>query len=114
MESARIAIKTSKGLQLLDTEDILYCRAQGRYTKIITVNGKEYFMTRVLKNLEDSLPDSQFFRTHKSYLINLNHIVNYHHNDENPITLIDETKICLAKRRKQEFQKRLRELVRTI
>ncbi|MCP4312907.1 MAG: LytTR family transcriptional regulator [Bacteroidetes bacterium] len=114
MDSSKIAIKTSRGIEFLRMEDILCCTARGRYTKILTISGKEFMLTRVLKEIESSLPGKDFFRTHKSYLINLNHITHYHNNNETPITLVNGLKIQLAKRRKQDFQKKINELVQTI
>jgi two-component system LytT family response regulator len=114
MDSSRIAIKTTRGIEFLKMEDILCCTAKGRYTKILTTNGKEYLISRVLKEIESSLPFEDFFRTHKSYLINLNHIVHYQKNHDKPITLVRDLKIQLAKRRKQEFHRRIRELAQTL
>ncbi len=114
MNHSKIAIKTSRGWEFLRMEDILCCVAHGRYTKIIATNGREYLLTKILKEIEDCLPCELFFRTHKSYLINLDHITNYYHNDDKPITLINDIRIQLAKRRKQEFQRKLKELAQTI
>jgi len=114
MDSSRIAIKTSRGIEFLRMEDILCCVAKGRYTKILTTTGKEYLLTRVLKEIEGNLPDDDFYRTHKSFLINLNHIVHYQNNHETPITLLNDVKIQLSKRRKQEFQRMIKERVQTI
>ena len=114
MDSSRIAIKTTRGIEFLRMEEILCCVARGRYTNIVTVSGKEYLLTRVLKEIENCLPGEDFFRTHKSYLINLNHITHYYNNHDTPITLINGVKIQLAKRRKQDFQKRINEMVQTI
>ena len=114
MNPSKIAIKTPRGWEFLRIDEILCCIAHGRYTKVLTTSGKEFLLTRVLKEIEDCLPCSDFFRTHKSYLINLNHIVYYHNNHETPITLINDVKVQLAKRRKQDFQNRIRELVSTI
>ena len=114
MDSTKIAIKTSRGTEFLHREEILYCIARGRYTKIITTSGKEYMLTKVLKEIENCLDCKDFFRTHKSYLINLNHITHYHNNHETPITLVNNVKIQLAKRRKKDFQKRISKMVQTI
>jgi len=95
-------------------EEILYCVARGRYTKIVTTTGKEYMLTKVLNEIENCLSSNYFFRTHKSFLINLKHIIHYQTNHETPITLVNNVKIQLAKRRKKDFQKRLSEMVKTI
>jgi two-component system LytT family response regulator len=114
MEQYKIAIKTSRGIEFLRIDDIICCVAKGRYTKVVTTSGKEFLLTRVLKDIENCLPCEDFFRTHKSYLVNLNHITHYHNNHETPITLINNTRIQLAKRRKQEFHRRINEMVPTI
>lgn len=114
MDASKIAIKTSRGIEFLRMEEILCCIARGRYTRIITTGGKEYLLSRVLKDIENCLPCEDFFRTHKSYLINLNHIVHYQNNHDTPITLVNNIKIHLAKRRKKAFQDRINELVQTI
>ena len=114
MDSSKIAIRTSRGIEFLRIEEILCCIAHGRYTKLVTTAGREFMLTRVLKELEESLSCNGFFRTHKSYLINLNHIVHYQNNHETPITLVNNVKIQLAKRRRKDFQNRLSEFVQTI
>lgn len=114
MDPSRIAIKTSRGVEFLRMEDILCCVAKGRYTKILTTKGKEFLLARVLKEIEGNLPVENFYRTHKSFLINLNHIVHYQNNHETPITLLNDVKIQLSKRRKQEFQKMIKERVQTL
>jgi two-component system LytT family response regulator len=110
MAACKIAIKTSRGIEILLIEEILCCIAHGRYTKVITTSGKEFLLTRVLKEIENCLPCEDFFRTHKSYLININHIIHYQNNHETPITLVNDMKIKLAKRRKQEFQHKINDL----
>ncbi len=114
MDSPKIAIKTSRGIEFLLMEEILCCVARGRYTRIITTSGKEFLLTRVLKEIENCLPCKDFFRTHKSYLINLNHIIHYQANHETPITLVNNVKVQLAKRRKRDFQKKIGEMAKTI
>lgn len=94
-------------------QEILCCVAHGRYTRIFTTDGNEYLLTRVLKEIEDCLPCEDFFRTHKSFLINLNHISSYHSNNEEPIILSNNKRIQLAKRRKQEFHHRIRNQMKT-
>jgi len=113
MDNDIIAIKTSKGMRFIKMQEILCCVAQGRYTKIFTTGGHVFLLTRVLKEIEDSLPYEDFFRTHKSFLINLNHITSYHRNKDAPIILTNNMKIQLAKRRKQEFHHRIRKQMKT-
>ena len=114
MDSSRIGIKTSQGTEYMKIEKILVCVAKGRCTKLVTTEGKEFLLTRILKDIEGSLPESDFYRTHKSYLINLNHIIHYKVNREYPITLINDVKVNLSKRKKQEFQRMISERIQTL
>jgi two-component system LytT family response regulator len=75
MNSSLISIKTTKGIEILKLEDVLCCFAHGRYSRIMTVNGKEYMLAKTLKEIEEFLPGQDFFRTHKSFLINMNYII---------------------------------------
>jgi len=63
-----ISIITNKGIEKLLEKDILYCKADGVYTDIITEN--QSITQRVkLKELEDKLSNN-FIRIHRSYIIN--------------------------------------------
>lgn len=52
-------------------EDIVYIQADGDYTLTYTENDR-FLSTLNLKELEDLLAHRGFFRTHRSYLVNLN------------------------------------------
>ncbi len=114
MELKKIAIRTGQGMKFLHLDDICCCIAKGRYTLITMLDGQEYLLTKVLKEIEGSLPEEDFFRTHKSFLINLNHITHYKSHSEYPILMANNERIQLAKRRKQEFHKRIREFASTL
>jgi DNA-binding LytR/AlgR family response regulator len=51
-------------------DDILYAMADANYCKLIT-NHKSLVLRSTLKDLEKKLKEPQFYRSHKSYLINL-------------------------------------------
>lgn len=56
--------------------EILYLKADGLYTKIYT-KVKSYLVRDILKGFEEKLPEDQFFRVHKSYLINVEHVTSF-------------------------------------
>jgi two-component system LytT family response regulator len=114
MYYSKLAIKTTKGVDLVSYDDILYCMAEGRYTRIFMVNGKEYLLTKVLKEIEHALPDEDFFRCHKSYLINLNYITNFERSEERFIILDHNKKISLSKRKQYIFSRRIKNIVNEI
>lgn len=54
-------------------ENIQFIRAEGNYSTIQTAD-KSYVLRSTLKDLVEKLPQQQFFRSHKSYIINLKQV----------------------------------------
>lgn len=71
-------------------------------------------VTKVLKEIEQLLPDEDFFRCHKSYLINLKYITNFERSEERFIILDHDIKISLSKRKQYKFSRRLKNMVTEI
>ncbi len=71
--------------------DIIYIRSADNYLELHTAD-KKFMIRETLKNMIEQLPENQFFKTHKSYIINLQKIssINYMHvligDNEIPIT----------------------------
>jgi two-component system, LytTR family, response regulator LytT len=71
-------IKTGELYKKIMFEDILWLQGDDNYTLIYTKNRK-FAIKKVLKSLEEILPENQFMRIHKSYIVQLGKItsVNY-------------------------------------
>ena len=63
-----IMLKADKKMYRTQFEDILFCEALGDYD--VHVKDKVLIVTTTMKKLISELPESQFIRTHKSYIIN--------------------------------------------
>lgn len=65
-------------LQLLSKE-VLFLKSEGNYAEIYYLNSGQSLQKKLirnrLKNFEDILPKIHFFRTHKSYIVNIMHII---------------------------------------
>jgi two-component system LytT family response regulator len=74
----KIALNTLNSYSFVELSDILYFQGDGSYTKVFLKDGKMVTVSKGLKNFETLLNDSpEFFRCHKSYLVNINHITEY-------------------------------------
>ena len=71
----KISVPQQDGFQVLNVEEILYCKADDNYTEIYLSN-KKIVASKTLKHFEDALNAYSFVRIHKSYLVNSNEIVN--------------------------------------
>ncbi|MGC1203487.1 MAG: LytTR family DNA-binding domain-containing protein [Flavobacteriaceae bacterium] len=75
--NGKITIPQQNGFEVINTADILYCKADDNYTEIYLNNNKKKLVSKTLKYFEEALADSSFARVHKSYLVNVNEVVKY-------------------------------------
>lgn len=99
----RIALTTSEGLMFVATEEIIYCRAEGNYTNVILTGGKKIMVSRVLKELDETLSGADFYRVHSSFLININHIKKFIRGEGGYIVMDNGDHIMLSRSRRHEF-----------
>lgn len=72
---------------LVNLNDILFCKASDNYTEIFMNDGKsKYLLSKTLKKIVSELPEHQFYRVHRSYIVNLQH-VNTLDNKKNTLNL---------------------------
>lgn len=70
----RMMLRHKEGVSFIDLDDILLIQREDRATVIHTEGGGRYVVSDSLSELEDRLPKDVFFRSHKSYIVNINHI----------------------------------------
>lgn len=94
-----ITLRAGTCMDVLKTKDILYAEIWGRELKILTTEGSRFYNI-TMRELESLLPAGQFFRCHKSYLVNFLHVLNV---DAADILLSNHQRIPISKHRKREF-----------
>ncbi|HYG51825.1 MAG TPA: LytTR family DNA-binding domain-containing protein [Flavobacteriales bacterium] len=102
----KIAISTTKGISVVEITKIVYCKSDGPYTEIHTVN-ETVLSSKNLKEYEDLLDENGFFRCHKSFLINLNEIKQYVRADGGYVVMSNGQRIDVSDRKKEELLKKL-------
>ncbi|WP_341215263.1 LytTR family DNA-binding domain-containing protein [uncultured Wocania sp.] len=75
--NGKITIPQQNGFEVINTADILYCKADDNYTEIYLNTNKKKVVSKTLKYFENILKDTSFARVHKSYLVNVNEVVKY-------------------------------------
>ena len=80
-------------------KDIIYAQADNVYTYIITDEGT-YRYPYNLSALEEELDSGGFFRTNRSYIVNLEHINSY---DKTGITLSNGHKAVISRAKYKDF-----------
>ena len=72
--SGRMMLRHRDGVSFVDLQSILLVQREERATVLYTADGERYVTGDSLAEMEERLPKDAFFRCHKSYIINLNHI----------------------------------------
>lgn len=72
--AGRMMLRHREGITFVDLQDILLIQREDRSTVIYTVDDERFVTNDSLSEMEARLPNDVFFRCHKSYIINLNHI----------------------------------------
>ncbi len=100
----KIAIPDGNNLKLIPTEEIIYLKADSNYTQVFLENGKKYITSRILKNFEDTLKEyKQFFRCHKSYIVNTTFIECYSKSDGGTLILKNKQEIPISPEKSEEL-----------
>jgi len=101
---SKIVLPTQDGLHFIETDSIVWCEAKSNYTLFHILGRDNILVSKSLKTYEDALENKSFFRTSRSSLINLNHIVHCSKHLKMEITMIDGSIIVLGERRKAVFK----------
>ncbi|HET8573782.1 MAG TPA: LytTR family transcriptional regulator DNA-binding domain-containing protein [Edaphocola sp.] len=72
-QAQRIVVKENNNIKIIPLTDVLYIEAADDYAKVTTAE-KYYLKHQRMIQFEQQLPDQQFVRVHRSYIVNLQHI----------------------------------------
>jgi len=97
----KIVLKDIDNIYFVRVSDILYCLAEGTYTKFFLQNRPPVMVSKNLKEYENMLEPLGFIRTHHSYLVNPSKIIRFDKSDGGSLILEDNLKVPLAQRKKE-------------
>ena len=98
--NGKITIPQQDGFEVLETADILYCKADDNYTEIYLNTSKKKLVSKTLKYFEEALNDSGFARVHKSYLVNVNEITKYRKGKGGSVVLSNGKEVMVSASKK--------------
>ncbi len=102
---SRIALPVFDGLIFVSLSDIIYLEAMGAYTKFHIQGMDCQVISKKIKYFETMLaPNPQFFRVHRSYMVNTFMIKKYSR-QENSMLMENNDTVYISRERKKEFEK---------
>lgn len=99
----RVAIPTINGNVFIYLHEIMRCEADVNYTKVFLIDETCLFVSKTLKYFEDKLPETIFFRTHQSHIVNVNYILKFEC-VKSIITLDNGNEIEVSRRKKKALK----------
>jgi len=105
-KQSQIILRDNNTWEALPFSNIVYIKAMGSYSKIFyQLNGEEknILMSRSISEYEDLLPKDMFFRIHRSYLVNCDHVQKLTKEEIPSIVLTDKAILPIGRRRFSEL-----------
>lgn len=100
-----VAVSSLDKIELIPMSEIIFCKADGKYTDFFTIKEKKIMSSRNLGEYSNLLDNNYFFRIHHSYIINLRHIIKISKKEGYFCELSNGMILPVAKRRQEDFNK---------
>jgi len=93
------------GFEVVKISDIIRAEASDNYTILFLENEKKFVLSKTLKYYENLLNEFGFLRTHKSHLLNIDHVVKYKRGKVGQAIMTDGSCVLVAASAKKEMLK---------
>ncbi|MCR9065764.1 MAG: LytTR family transcriptional regulator [Cytophagales bacterium] len=99
------------GKKHVHPSDVVLLKADANYTEVTLKDGEQIIVSKTLKEMEKAFTNfSYFFRTHKSFMVNLNHVVSVQINGiGNKVRLNNDFDAQISRRKKEAFMNVMRQ-----
>lgn len=98
----KIHLKTHDRHLSVTLEKILFCKAEGSYTRVVIEgNCQEILVSKPLKIFQRCIPEEVFLRCHYSYLINVKKVQSF--NSKNKFVALEGYHIPISRRKTNQI-----------
>ncbi len=101
-DPSRITIHHAKGIKIVEVDNIDYLESSGNCTVLHFSDGSNYLDTRTLKVYEALVP-KHFFRSHRSYMINLRKVSEILHGNDQSVVLKSGKSLPISRDKKKDL-----------
>ncbi|MFZ1786500.1 MAG: LytTR family DNA-binding domain-containing protein [Ferruginibacter sp.] len=101
--SQQIVLKDTDKIYFIKMSDILFCKAEGAYTKFYLIDANPIFVSRNVGSFEELLAPAGFIRTHHSCLVNPTKIKVYDRKTDNGVLILEGGHVIPVSQRKKEM-----------
>ena len=104
----KMMLRDKYGFQITSVKDIIRLEADRNYTHFFIKDQKPLLISKSLKDYEKLLPPEQFFRCHKSHIVNLNYLLRYDRREDDILIFQDGSKVPVARRKLEMLLERIK------
>ena len=97
-----LTVSSMEGFETILVADIIHLEASGNYT-VIHMRDTKKTVTKPIRFYVDLLDKDTFFKCHKSHLIKLDQVKNYHKGKQAYVVMTNGNQVPIAVRRKEQF-----------
>lgn len=103
----RVALPHREGYEFVNVSSIIYCEAEGSYTRIMLEGKKPMLISKPIGDIEELLPPEMFQRIHHSTLANIEYISQFIRGEGGYVILKSGEKLAVSKGKKDQLMNRL-------
>jgi two-component system LytT family response regulator len=108
--TSRIGLPVKEGVIFQSVADIVWIESDGNYCTFHTSDAKKYVVSKNIGEYEEVLPVKEFFRAHKSNLINIKKVKKYIRTDGYFVEMETGAVVEISRRKKDEFLQLMNEV----
>ncbi|HBS87212.1 MAG: hypothetical protein A2W91_03255 [Bacteroidetes bacterium GWF2_38_335] len=105
----KIAVSFTEGYEFIEVDKIIRLEADRSYTNFHLIGGKKMMVSKSMREYS-FLENDNFFRPHRSHLINLDHLKKYLKREGGFIEMIDGAAIPVSRQKKEECMEILKKI----
>ena len=110
LQQKKLVLPGAKEHTVVTLNEIIRCESDNYYTWVYLTNGKRELISKTLKEYDELLTDSGFYRVHQSHLVNAKHIRSVRKGQTPELQMSDEAIIPIAQRRKDLIKQIIKEI----
>ena len=106
----KLAISTSDGLEMVKFDTIIRCEADRAYCNFYLINNKRITVSKPLAEFESALVKNNFYKVHKSHIVNLGHTEKYIRGTNAYLVMSDGSSVPVSSRKRDEVLALLKQI----
>ena len=101
----KVVLRTAESIHIINLNDIIRLEADVNYTRFFLDSGKKLLVSKTLKEYDEMLGESGFFRSHQSHLVNLDYILSFEKTEGGHLVMADESQVPVSSRKREALFK---------